>query len=157
MPRVFSILTLLVLVILFYAWFGVVIFYDSPQGKRDFANLIEGCWTLWQMVTTVNYPDVMMPSYNDNRLAGLYFVSFMILCFFFFMNLILATIFNAYEEEIDQEQSISLLSDNEIEDSRWASFEFDQQTVRNRQTGIMGREWAIKGLHEAYVEALAAI
>ena len=90
------------MLILFYGWFGVVVFYNSEQGMRDFSNLIEGCWTMWICVTTVNYPDVMMPSYNDNRLAGLFFVSYMILSFFLLMNLILASVVNAYDETIQQ-------------------------------------------------------
>jgi two pore calcium channel protein len=87
--------------ILFYGWFGVVMFYGTEQGKRDFSNLMEGCWTMWQCVTTVNYPDVMMPSYNDSRLTGIFWVSFMVISFFFLMNLILASAVNAYEEVIN--------------------------------------------------------
>lgn len=80
----------------------MVIFYDSEQGARDFSNLIEGCWTLWICVTTANYPDVMMPSYNSNRLSGLFFVSYMIITFFLLMNLILASVVNAYDEAIER-------------------------------------------------------
>ena len=62
--------SMLAIVILFYAWFGVVIFYDSPQGVEAFPSLAEGMWTLWICVTTANYPDVMMPSYNEHRGVG---------------------------------------------------------------------------------------
>jgi hypothetical protein len=94
LPQIFYILALLALLVVFYAWFGVVLFYGTDQGKRDFSNLIEGCWTLWICITTANYPDVMMPSYNENRLSAIFFVSFMIISFFFLMNLILATVVN---------------------------------------------------------------
>ena len=40
----------------------------------------------------------MMPAYNQHRGAALYFISFMILSFFYMMNLILAVAVNAYEE-----------------------------------------------------------
>lgn len=100
-PRVLPILAVLAIMTGFYAWVGVVLFYGSPQGERDFPNIWDACWTLWMCVTTVNYPDVMMPSYNSHRFAGLYFVSFMVVSFFFLMNLILASIFNTYEEEIE--------------------------------------------------------
>jgi hypothetical protein len=106
LPNVAYILAVLGIIIIFYAWFGVVLFYDSPQGKRDFANLIEGCWTLWICVTTANYPDVMMPSYNNNRLAVIFFVSFMIISFFFLMNLILAAVVNAYDESIERRKQM---------------------------------------------------
>ena len=43
----------------------------------------------------------MMPSYNENRLAGIYFVSFMVISFFFIMNLILASVVNAYNSVME--------------------------------------------------------
>lgn len=38
-----------------------------------------------------------MPAYNENRWVALYFVSFMVISFFFLMNLILAVIVQEYE------------------------------------------------------------
>eukprot|EP00538_Stauroneis_constricta_P004156 CAMPEP_0119569620 /NCGR_PEP_ID=MMETSP1352-20130426/42192_1 /TAXON_ID=265584 /ORGANISM="Stauroneis constricta, Strain CCMP1120" /LENGTH=871 /DNA_ID=CAMNT_0007619201 /DNA_START=149 /DNA_END=2764 /DNA_ORIENTATION=+ len=99
-PEIVYILALLSLLLFFYAWFGTVIFYGSAQGKDNFPNLLESTWTLWQMVTTVNYPDVMMTAYNESRLSSIFFVSFMILSLFFIMNLILASVVNAYDSAI---------------------------------------------------------
>lgn len=101
-PEVLSILFLLLIIILFYAWIGVVLFYNFFEGKSHFADLIEAMWTLWICFTTANYPDVMMPAYNSSRLTALYFVSFMIVAFFFFGNVILASIVNAYDNETEQ-------------------------------------------------------
>jgi hypothetical protein len=53
-------------------------------------------WSLFTSMTTVIYPDVMMAGYNDNRYTALYFVSFMILTFFFFQNVILGSITSIY-------------------------------------------------------------
>lgn len=96
------ILTVLAIVIIFYAWFGVVLFYGTEQGKKNFPNLIEGIWTLWGSVTTVNYPDYMMSAYNDNRLSDIFFVSYMVISFFYLMNLILAGVVNSYNENIEK-------------------------------------------------------
>lgn len=76
-------------------------FVDTEEGRELFPNLIEAMWTLWICVTTANYPDVMMPAYNDNRWVPLYFVSFMILSFFFLMNVILAFVVNEYDTAIE--------------------------------------------------------
>jgi hypothetical protein len=43
----------------------------------------------------------MMPAYNENRWTALYFVSFMIISFFFFLNVILASVANAYDHAVD--------------------------------------------------------
>ena len=118
----------LAICVIFYAWFGVILFYGTEQGKEGFQNLIEAIWwvqniykfneriqnmihvilkiapffankfwfssyerTLFICITTANYPDVMMPSYNESRFVpALYFVSFMSISFFYLMNLILA-------------------------------------------------------------------
>lgn len=67
LQEVFNVLVLLFAIMVFYAWFGVVMFVDSDEGNLLFPNLIEAMWTLWICVTTANYPDVMMPGYNENR------------------------------------------------------------------------------------------
>ena len=90
-PEVFNILLILLIFTIFWAFLGVVGFYETREGEESFSNLWEGMWTLYIMATTANYPDVMMPAYNDNRLVSLYFIVFMIFSFFFMMNLILAS------------------------------------------------------------------
>ena len=92
---------LLLVVLVFYAWIGVVAFFESPLGYQSFPSLVEGMWTMWICVTTANYPDVMMLGYNESRLTALYFVSFMAITFFFMMNLFLATVVNGYNDEVE--------------------------------------------------------
>lgn len=103
-PDVLSVLSMLGIIVLFYAWFGVVMFADSPQGQT-FPNLLEGIWTLWISVTTANYPDVSMDSYNENRLVAIYWVSFMVISFFYIMNLILAVCTNQYDKSINERKA----------------------------------------------------
>lgn len=91
-----------------------------------FPNLIDGMWTLWIATTTANYPgefakysqshifhqipdfsmcsvkDLMMPAYNDSRIVAFYFIFYMVVTFFFLMNVILASVVNAYENELDR-------------------------------------------------------
>jgi two pore calcium channel protein len=83
-----------------------VTFYGLSEGKEHFPNIIDAMWTLWICVTTANYPDVMMPAYNENRLTALYFVIFMVITFFFLMNVILASVVNAYDNELDRRKTV---------------------------------------------------
>jgi hypothetical protein len=101
LPEVMNVFLLLVIFMVFWAFFGTVMFYQSDEGHDSFPSLIESLWTLWICVTTANYPDVMMPSYNKNRLTGIFFVVFMIISFFFFMNLILSSVVNTYDDVMD--------------------------------------------------------
>lgn len=98
--EVIHILVLLLVLMVFYAWFGVVMFVDTDEGDNLFPSLVEGLWTLYICLTTANYPDVMMPGYNENRWVAVYFVSFMIITFFFFMNVILAAVVNEYDTNV---------------------------------------------------------
>ncbi|KAL7540597.1 hypothetical protein ACHAWF_006726 [Thalassiosira exigua] len=104
-PEMMIPLSMLIVIIIFYAWFGVVIFYQTQEGMTAFPNLLEGMWTLWTCVTTANYPDVMMPSYNEDRGVVLYFVSFMVLSFFYIMNLVLTVAVNKYDGRIEWRRS----------------------------------------------------
>ena len=47
----------------------------------------------------------MMPSYNENRVAALFGVSFMVLTFFYVMNLVLAVAVNSYDTSIEERKS----------------------------------------------------
>jgi Ion transport protein len=58
LPQVIYILAVITMLTFFYGWFGVVLFYGSPQGEAGFQNIVEGVWTLYIMITTANYPDV---------------------------------------------------------------------------------------------------
>ncbi|CAB9519936.1 pore calcium channel protein 1 [Seminavis robusta] len=98
LPQVLNICAMLAIYVFFWAFMGTVLFYETDQGVAGFSTFVESLWTLWICITTANYPDVMMPSYNQNRLSGPYFVIFMIVTFFFFMNLILSSIVNTYDD-----------------------------------------------------------
>lgn len=132
-PEILDILALLFLVILFYAWIGVMGFFQTEEGTQHFSNLVEAMWTLWICVTTANYPDVMMPGYNESRWVALYFVSFMIVTFFFFMNVILGSVVNSYENE--KESRHERHKDVANEDLKKAFHYMDPKS-----TGVIDRE-----------------
>jgi len=85
-----------------------VLYYSTEQKKEMtfFSNLLDSMWNLWKSTTSVIYPDVMMSAYNDNRFTALYFVSYMILTYFFFMNVILALVVTSYEKIVTEKKDI---------------------------------------------------
>lgn len=48
------------------------------------------------LLTTANYPDVMMPAYKVSRLYVLFFIAFLVIGLFFLMNMLLAVFYNNY-------------------------------------------------------------
>jgi len=95
-PEIISTFWVLLITVTFYAWIGVIMFKDTTEGSMCFPTLVEGMWTLYIMITTANYPDVMMPAYNQNSIMAIYFISFMIISYYFLMNVILGQILNKY-------------------------------------------------------------
>lgn len=95
-PKLWNFLFILLLVITFYSWIGNTIFLGSDEGKEHFPTLVEGMFTLWICFTTANYPDVMMPAFNKHSLANAFFVTYMIIAYFFIMNIILSQVLSTY-------------------------------------------------------------
>jgi len=106
MTSLISVSAILLLIIFFYGVFGVVLFYGTKEGDDFFSNLLDSMWNLWKSTTSVIYPDVMMSAYNDNRFTALYFVSYMILTYFFFMNVILALVVTSYEKIVTEKKDL---------------------------------------------------
>ena len=89
------VLALVGILVCFYAWFGVVIYPPdaSAEGRLELPGFTEAAWQLIICLTTANYPDVMLPAFVANRWGGIaFFGSFMVLGFFFLLNLVLATV-----------------------------------------------------------------
>ena len=55
------------------------------------------------LMTTANFPDVMLPAYEKNYWVIIFFLSFLIVGLFFIMSLLLANIFNKFRERLEKE------------------------------------------------------
>jgi two pore calcium channel protein len=133
LPEVMNILVILFIYMVFWAFLGTVLFYDTAQAESGFSSLIESLWTLWICVTTANYPDVMMPAYNKCRLTGIYFVAFMVMSFFFLMNLILASVVNTYDDVMESKKK-----EQKVEEDTKLTEAF--QLMDSENTGTIDRE-----------------
>ena len=47
-------------------------------------------------ITTSNFPDVMMPAYNQTRAAPLFFITYMVFGLYLLTNLVLAVVYNNF-------------------------------------------------------------
>lgn len=96
LPSLVDGLALLVICIFVYATAGTILFYGSEEGEQHFPTIWQGALSLLILITTANFPDIMMPAYSENGLFSLFFISFLLFGFYFVMNLILATIYDKY-------------------------------------------------------------
>ena len=130
-PSLSSVAVVLFMVISFYGLIGVAAFYGTKLGDQHFSNWIEAIWTLWTSMTTVIYPDVMMAGYNENRFVALFFVSFMMITFFFLLNVMLGVVCDGYNNNSDARQA-------EIEEARssYITTAFELLTMNNNTNEV---------------------
>lgn len=96
-----GLLTITVLIVI-YAVFGMVLFEGSDEGETYFHDFADACLNLLILLTTANYPDVMMPIYARVRAGSLFFVSFLMVGQLLVMNLVFASVYQNYRQEVAQ-------------------------------------------------------
>ncbi|XP_070581393.1 two pore channel protein 2-like [Ptychodera flava] len=125
LPEVFSVILLLLLHLYIFTIFGMLLFpkptstvplsnttvieieAEQPdhfytnekinkEGSLQFSSLTTSFMSLLVLLTTANNPDVMMPAYTANRFYALYFILFLVIGMYFFLNMLTAVIYNQF-------------------------------------------------------------
>ena len=52
------------------------------------------------LLTTANFPNIMLPSYNSHRVYALFFLGYLIIGLYFLQNILLAIVFDNYKKRI---------------------------------------------------------
>lgn len=95
------IMDVLLLFMVFIFMFAMMAFHAFASIKDDpsFGSLRDSFVNLFILVTTANYPDVMMPSYSHTPWSFLFFAAFLIICLYFLQNLLLAVVYDKFRHE----------------------------------------------------------
>ncbi|RLO07596.1 hypothetical protein DYB28_000406 [Aphanomyces astaci] len=112
--EVHNILSLVVVFVVFFAWVATMVFQGTDEGivtpmscppwthgctyvgKKVMPDIYDASWHMLILLTAANFPDVMMPAYDKNRLSVLFFGFFLCFGVFFLLNVVLAVIFNNF-------------------------------------------------------------
>ncbi|XP_031828550.1 two pore segment channel 1 isoform X2 [Nomia melanderi] len=86
------ILDMLGLLLFFITLYTVLGYYMFSEMNRYFCTLQDSFVSLFVLLTTANFPDVMMPSYSKNKWYAIYFVSYLSTMLYVMMNLMLAVV-----------------------------------------------------------------
>ncbi|XP_066600553.1 two pore calcium channel protein 1-like [Prorops nasuta] len=89
LPPILDMMGLLLFLISVYMILGYYMFSDA---NGNFASLQDSFVSLFVLLTTANFPDVMMPSYSINKWYAIYFVSYLSTMLYVMMNLMLAVV-----------------------------------------------------------------
>ncbi|KAF2358934.1 Ion transport domain, partial [Trinorchestia longiramus] len=80
------------------------------SGRPYFSSYWDSLFDMYVLVTTANHPDIMMPAFNEHVVYVTFFVAFLVLCYFIYMNVVLAVIYNSYKQQLKAEVLESFLS-----------------------------------------------
>ena len=53
-------------------------------------------------MTTVNFPDVMLPYFSESRGASIFFISFTVINTILVINMVLAVFYTSYKAEVER-------------------------------------------------------
>ncbi|XP_025789419.1 two pore calcium channel protein 1 [Puma concolor] len=86
---------------------GFYLFSSNPSDPY-FSTLENSIVSLFVLLTTANFPDVMMPSYSRNPWSCVFFIVYLSIELYFIMNLLLAVVFDTFND-IEKRKFKSLL------------------------------------------------
>uniref|UniRef100_A0A2K5EN79 Voltage-dependent calcium channel protein TPC1 n=1 Tax=Aotus nancymaae TaxID=37293 RepID=A0A2K5EN79_AOTNA len=88
---------------------GVRFYLFSPNPSDPYFSTLENSIvSLFVLLTTANFPDVMMPSYSRNPWSCVFFIVYLSIELYFIMNLLLAVVFDTFND-IEKRKFKSLL------------------------------------------------
>ena len=96
----------------FFAIIGFYMFAGSIEGTMYFSSLSQSYYNLLVLITTANFPDIMLPAYNVNFFYSFYFVIYLCFGLYLLLNLLLAKVFSNYRRRL--ELKVSMRSDNRV-------------------------------------------
>ncbi|XP_068937696.1 two pore channel protein 1 isoform X5 [Petaurus breviceps papuanus] len=107
LPPFIDILLLLLFFMVIFAILGFYLF--SPNPSDPYFNTLENSIvSLFVLLTTANFPDVMMPSYSRSPWSCIFFIVYLSIELYFIMNLLLAVVFDTFND-IEKRKFKSLL------------------------------------------------
>ena len=89
--------------VLIFALLCAFYFRESFQGVMYMSSIHETFFELFILLTTANFPDVMLPAYNVSWQYTLIFIIYLSVGLYFFLNIILASVFNVFKGRIEKD------------------------------------------------------
>ena len=83
-----------------YSMVGFYLFRYTLSGVVFFDSFNSSYVSMLTLLTTANFPDVMLPSYHRNYFCMLFFVSYLIFGLFLLLNILLANVFNKFKQRL---------------------------------------------------------
>uniref|UniRef100_A0A3B1K6U3 Voltage-dependent calcium channel protein TPC1 n=1 Tax=Astyanax mexicanus TaxID=7994 RepID=A0A3B1K6U3_ASTMX len=143
LPPFIDILLLLLFFMIIFAILGFCLFSTNPA-DHYFNTLENSIVSLFVLLTTANFPDVMMPAYSRNRWSCVFFIVYLSIELYFIMNLLLAVVFDTFNG-VERVKFKSLLL------HKRSAIEHAFQLLVSRQARRSGEHWFDDLPHTAFL------
>lgn len=101
LPRVAYVMALMFVIFYIYAILGATFFGDVDPQRWE--NIFISLWTLFQIATFENWPDIMRVQFVANPFSWVFFFTFIVIIGFVLMNMIVGIIVDTISEENAEE------------------------------------------------------
>ncbi|XP_026277239.1 two pore calcium channel protein 1 [Frankliniella occidentalis] len=95
MPPILDMMGLLFFFVSTFALLGFFLFSEDPHNP-NFSTLTSSFVSMFVLLTTANFPDVMMPAYSRSTWYALFFISYLCIVLYVLMNLMLAVVYETF-------------------------------------------------------------
>ncbi|XP_065336361.1 two pore calcium channel protein 1-like isoform X1 [Cloeon dipterum] len=95
LPPILDMLGMIMLMVALYSLLGLFLF-GLDKDDSYFSSLPISFVSLFVLLTTANFPDVMMPSYAKSKWNSIFFISYISIVLYLLMNLLLAVVYEAF-------------------------------------------------------------
>jgi hypothetical protein len=123
--------------VLFFALLGMRLFKGSVEGVQYFGSFIDSSFNMLVLLTTTNFPDIMLPAYEYSRPLCLFFILYLTFGVFLILHLLMALFYNNYK--IRYAYQLSLF---QKERDRYLVEKFDELDLDNK--GYLNKQEAFE-------------
>ena len=128
--------SILIAIFVFITWYSLVghfLFRYSFEGFNYFESVSMSFYNMLILMTTANFPDVMLPAYKNSYWVIIFFISFLVLGLYFLMNFLLANVYNKFTTRLHS-QALQLYDDTKDMLTKMIDrFDYDQKGFLNWQ------------------------
>ncbi|CAG7819923.1 unnamed protein product [Allacma fusca] len=135
LPPILDMMVLLFFFVFIFTLLGHFIFGHDTDDPF-FSSVDESFINMFVLLTTANYPDVMMPAYSRNPWSVLFFAAYLVAVLYLFMNLLLAVVYDTFTT-LEKEKFRKLV----IHKRKACHFAFNLLVSKSNTNGIIFRHF----------------
>ncbi|CDW71336.1 two-pore calcium channel [Stylonychia lemnae] len=129
----FQMVLFIIIYIMFFAYLGMRLFLGTVEGVQYFETYVDSLYNMLVLLTTSNFPDIMLPAYQYSRVLSLYFIIFLLIGLFLILNLLMAVFYNNYKNRYEEQLIRFVEQRNLFLDKKFNELDKESKGYLNKQ------------------------